>query len=44
MILASGWYNAGFFYGAGFTTDLNDDGTTAMDWNGTSPVHIQAFR
>lgn len=36
MTLASGWYNAGFFYGAGFTTDLNDDGTTAMDWNGTS--------
>lgn len=38
MTLASGWYNAGFFYGAGFTTDLNDDGTTSMDWNGTSPA------
>lgn len=37
MTLASGWYNAGFFYGAGFTTGLNDDGTTTMDWNGTSP-------
>ncbi len=36
MTLASGWYNAGFFYGAGFTTDLNDDGTTAIDWNGVS--------
>jgi arabinogalactan oligomer/maltooligosaccharide transport system substrate-binding protein len=36
MTLASGWYNASFFYGAGFTTDLNEDGTTAMDWNGTS--------
>ena len=36
MTFASGWYNAGFFYGAGFTTDLNEDGTTAMDWNGTS--------
>lgn len=36
MTLASGWYNASFFYGAGFTTDLNDDGTTAIDWNGTS--------
>lgn len=36
MTLASGWYNAAFFYGAGFTTDLNEDGTTAMDWNGTS--------
>lgn len=35
MTLASGWYNAGFFYGAGFTTDLNPDGTTAMDWNQT---------
>lgn len=37
MILASGWYNAGFFYGAGFTTGRNDDGTTTIDWNGTSP-------
>lgn len=26
MTLASGWYNASFFYGAGFTTGLNDDG------------------
>lgn len=40
MILASGWYNAGFFYGAGLTTDLNEDGTTVMDWNGTSPSGI----
>ena len=36
MTLASGWYNASFFYGAGFTTGLNEDGTTAIDWNGTS--------
>jgi len=36
MTMNSGWYNASFFYGAGFTTDLNEDGTTAMDWNGTS--------
>lgn len=36
MTLASGWYNASFFYGAGFTTGLNDDGTTTIDWNGTS--------
>lgn len=36
MTLASGWYNASFFYGAGFTTGLNDDGTTSIDWNGTS--------
>lgn len=37
MVLASGWYNAAFFYGAGFTTDLNADGTTQIDWNTTSP-------
>ncbi len=36
MTLASGWYNASFFLGAGFNVDLNEDGTTAMDWNGTS--------
>lgn len=36
MTLSSGWYNASFFYGAGFTTGLNDDGTTSIDWNGTS--------
>lgn len=36
MTFASGWYNASFFYGAGFITDLNDGGTTVMDWNGTS--------
>lgn len=36
MTMSSGWYNASFFYGAGFTTGLNDDGTTSIDWNGTS--------
>ena len=36
MTLASGWYLAGFYYGAGFTTGLNADGTTSIDWNGTS--------
>ena len=36
MTFASGWYNASFFYGAGFTTGLNADGTTAIDWNGTA--------
>lgn len=40
MTLASGWYNAGFFYGAGFTTGRNDDGTTTCDWNGTSPSGV----
>ncbi len=38
MTLASGWYNASFFYGAGFTTGLNEDGTTAIDWNGKADV------
>ena len=36
MTFASGWYNASFFYGAGFTTALNEDGTTALDFNGTA--------
>ena len=40
MTYASGWYNASFFYGAGFTTSLNDDGSTAMDWAGTSASGI----
>ena len=37
MTLNSGWYNASFFLGAGFTASMNDDGTTTIDWNGTSP-------
>lgn len=36
MTFASGWYNASFFYGAGFTTGLNEDGTTSIDFNGTA--------
>lgn len=36
MTFASGWYNASFFYGAGFTTALNDDGSTAIDFNKTA--------
>lgn len=40
MTLASGWYLAGFYYGAGFTTGLNADGTTTMDWNGTAPTGV----
>ncbi len=36
MTIASGWYNAGFFYGAGFTTGRNADGTTAIDFNGSA--------
>lgn len=41
MVMSSGWYNAGFFYGAGFTTSLNADGSTLMDWNSTSPSGIK---
>lgn len=41
MVFASGWYNAGFFYGAGFTTTLNEDGSTTLDWNGTSADGIK---
>lgn len=37
MTFASGWYNASFFLGAGFISDMNADGTTVIDWNGTSP-------
>lgn len=40
MVLSSGWYDASFFYGAGFTTGLNEDGTTTIDWNGTSPSGV----
>ena len=36
MTYASGWYNASFFLGAGFVADMKDDGTTYIDWNGTS--------
>ena len=36
MTYASGWYNASFFYGAGFTTGLNADGTTTIDFNGSA--------
>lgn len=36
MTFASGWYNASFFYGAGFTTGLNADGSTSIDFNKTA--------
>lgn len=36
MTLASGWYDASFFYSAGFTTSLNRTGAPPMDWNGTA--------
>lgn len=41
MVMASGWYNAGFFYGAGFTTTLNADGSTTIDWAGTSSTGVK---
>lgn len=44
MTLASGWYLASFFYGAGFTTGRNEDGTTTMDWNGTSPSGVSGVQ
>ena len=41
MILASGWYNAGFFVGAGFSAgEVSADGTTTVDWNGTSSTGV----
>ena len=41
MTLASGWYNAGFFVGAGFSAgEVDADGTTTVDWNGTSSKGI----
>lgn len=36
MVMNSGWYLGGFFLGAGFDVHTNPDGTTAMEWNGTS--------
>lgn len=41
MTLATGWYNGGFFLGSGFTASMNDDGTTNIDWNGTSSTGIK---
>lgn len=41
MVFNSGWYNGGFFLGAGFTpASMNADGTTNMDWNKTSTTGI----
>lgn len=36
MVLSSGWYNGGFFIGAGFTVSMNSDKTTNCEWNKTS--------
>jgi len=40
MVFNSGWYNGGFFLGAGFTASMNADGTTNLDWNKTSATGI----
>lgn len=37
MVLNSGWWNGGFFLGAGFTVSGNADGSSNLEWNGTSP-------
>lgn len=41
MTLSSGWYNAGFFVGAGFSAgEVDADGVTTVDWNQTSSTGI----
>ena len=41
MTLASGWYNASFFIGAGFSAgEVDAAGTTTIDWNGTSSTGV----
>lgn len=40
MVLNSGWYNGGFFLGAGFTVSMNPDSTTNCEWNKTSAYGI----
>ena len=41
MTLNSGWYNAGFFVGAGFSAgEVDATGKTTIDWNGTSSKGI----
>ncbi len=39
-VFNSGWWNAGFFLGAGFTFSVDDAGTTYLEWNKTSPKGI----
>lgn len=40
MVFNSGWWNGGFFLGAGFTVSGNEDGSSNMEWNKTSPDGI----
>lgn len=39
-VLNSGWWNGGFFLGAGFTVAVDEKNTTIMEWNKTSPTGI----
>ncbi|MBR4174797.1 MAG: extracellular solute-binding protein [Lachnospiraceae bacterium] len=41
MQFDSGWYSLSFFVGAGFELSANPDGSTTMDWNGTSKDGIK---
>lgn len=38
--IANGWYNLSFFVGAGFELSRNADGSTNMNWNGTSSTGV----
>ncbi len=35
-VLNSGWWLGGFYHGAGFSTNLGENGATDMNWNGTA--------
>lgn len=35
-VLNSGWWLGGFYHGAGFYTNLGEDGATDINWNGTA--------
>lgn len=39
-VLNSGWWNGGFFLGAGFTATVDEKDTTTINWNGTSATGI----
>lgn len=35
-VLNSGWWLGGFYHGVGFSTELGENNSTVMDWNGTA--------
>lgn len=43
-VLNSGWWNGGFFLGAGFTVSVDEKDTTSMEWNKTSPTGISGVK